>query len=104
MQNRALITSPTAEIPFIPSPSIVPEINAPHSERKDQRRLEFCVNFANLARILNDLMPFYGPDCPAALFEMHGRAEIEAHRGSISAIRSWASTRVEDRPLILTLG
>jgi precorrin-4/cobalt-precorrin-4 C11-methyltransferase len=74
----------------------------PRRSARASNPLSIHLTIHTLDRLICDLVPFYGEDCPAAvMYDDHGPGEIM--QGTLATIRGWADA-MTPRPIRVFVG
>lgn len=91
------------------SSEVIPmlEVLPPRAERargaRTSRPLSVHLTIHTLDRLVRDLLPFYGEDCPVAvMYDDHGPGEVV--QGTLATIHGWADALSAQRPMRVLVG
>jgi precorrin-4/cobalt-precorrin-4 C11-methyltransferase len=82
---------------------VLPPLTEPQRGARTSRPLSIYLTIHTLDRLVRDLLPFYGEDCPiAVMYDDHGPGEIT--QGTLATIRGWADALSAQRPMRVLVG
>jgi precorrin-4 methylase len=97
---------PSSEV--VSSPEILPpQVQQAYEPRRGTRHanpLSIHLTIHTLDRLVRDLVPFYGEDCPVAVvYDDHGPSG-EIFQGTLATIHGWADALSARRPMRVFVG
>ena len=85
------------------SPEVLPPLAEPAHNARASRPLSIHLTIHTLDRLVRDLLPFYGEDCPVAvMYDDHGPGEIT--QGTLATIHGWTDALSVRRPMRVLVG
>ena len=87
----------------VPLLEVLPPLTEPQRSARTSRPLSIHLTIHTLDRLVRDLLPFYGEDCPVAvMYDDHGQGEIT--QGTLATIHGWADALSGGRPMRVLVG
>lgn len=94
---------PSSEI--VPLPEILPpQAETPRCGARAQRPLSIHLTIHTLDRLVRDLLPFYGEDCPIAVVYDERDPASEILQGTLATISGWADAMSGRQPVRVLVG
>lgn len=87
----------------VPMLEVLPPLAEPVHSARTSRTLSVHLTIHTLDRLVRDLLPFYGEDCPVAvMYDDQGPGEIM--QGTLATIHGWADALSAQRPMRVLVG
>jgi precorrin-4/cobalt-precorrin-4 C11-methyltransferase len=86
-----------------PMLELLPPLAEPQHNARTSRPLSIHLTIHTLDRLVRDLVPFYGEDCPiSVMYDDHGPGKIT--QGTLATIHGWADALSAQRPMRVLVG
>jgi precorrin-4/cobalt-precorrin-4 C11-methyltransferase len=86
--------------PFL---EVLPPLGVSAHSARASRPLSIHLTIHSLDRLMRDLLPFYGEDCPVAvMYDDHGPGEIT--QGTLATMCGWTDALSARRPMRVLVG
>ena len=87
----------------VPMLEVLPPLTEPQPGSRTSRPLSIHLTIHTLDRLVRDLLPFYGEDCPiSVMYDDHGPGAIT--QGTLATIQGWADALSAQRPMRVLVG
>ncbi len=101
--------SSTALVPIDVEEDEINLDSLPHALRlrpsvRDGNPLAIFLTIYTLERLVRELLPFYGVDCPVAVVLDNGGSTGRVLRGTLATIEGWTATAVPGRSMLVLVG
>ncbi len=82
---------------------VLPPLDEPTHSVRTSRPLSIHLTIHTLDRLVRDLLPFYGEDCPiSVIYDDHGPEGVT--QGTLATMRGWADALSAQRPMRVLVG